>query len=88
MMQLRPAGRPSTIGDKAPYEQPAKRSRFCSIYKGQGRKSTNVRNKKIFQRRRGSRFDDPDAAGDVTGRTLAPTRPKQTLETDFRMARI
>lgn len=46
------------------------------------------RNEEIFQRRRGSRLDAPDAAVEVTGRTLAPTRPKQTLETDFRMARI
>ncbi|XBI99945.1 hypothetical protein VPH35_019938 [Triticum aestivum] len=36
----RPAGRPTTSRDKAPYEQPAKRSRFCSICRGQGHKST------------------------------------------------
>lgn len=47
-----------------------------------------IRNEEIFQRRRGSRLDAPDAAYEVTGRTLAPTRPKQTLETDFRMACI
>ncbi|XBI23659.1 hypothetical protein VPH35_048850 [Triticum aestivum] len=36
----RPAGRPTTSRDKALYEQPAKRSRFCSICHGQGHKST------------------------------------------------
>uniref|UniRef100_A0A8I6Y1V1 CCHC-type domain-containing protein n=1 Tax=Hordeum vulgare subsp. vulgare TaxID=112509 RepID=A0A8I6Y1V1_HORVV len=36
----RPAGRPTTSRDKAPYKQPAKRSRFCLICRGQGHKST------------------------------------------------
>ncbi|XBI69014.1 hypothetical protein VPH35_048135 [Triticum aestivum] len=36
----RPAGCPTTSHDKAPYEQPAKRNRFCSICRGQGHKST------------------------------------------------
>uniref|UniRef100_M8C403 Uncharacterized protein n=1 Tax=Aegilops tauschii TaxID=37682 RepID=M8C403_AEGTA len=35
-----PAGRPTTSRDKAPYEQPSKRSRFCSICRIQGHKST------------------------------------------------
>ncbi|XP_037408278.1 protein FAR1-RELATED SEQUENCE 3-like [Triticum dicoccoides] len=32
----RPAGRPTTSRDKAPYEQPSKRSRLCSICRIQG----------------------------------------------------
>lgn len=36
----RPAGHPTNSRDKAPYEQPAKRSRFCSICRVQGHKST------------------------------------------------
>ncbi|KAM3317122.1 hypothetical protein ACQJBY_034998 [Aegilops geniculata] len=36
----RPAGRPTTSRDKAPYVQPSKRSRFCSICRIQGHKST------------------------------------------------
>ena len=36
----RPAGRPTTSRDKAPYEQPSKRTRFCSICRLQGHKST------------------------------------------------
>jgi hypothetical protein len=33
-------GRPTTSRDKPPYEQPKKRSRFCTICKGEGHKST------------------------------------------------
>ena len=36
----RQAGRPTTSPDKAPYEQPSKRSRLCSICRIQGHKST------------------------------------------------
>ena len=36
----RSAGRPTTSRDKAPYEQPSKRSKFCSICRIQGHKST------------------------------------------------
>ncbi|XP_044948821.1 protein FAR1-RELATED SEQUENCE 6-like [Hordeum vulgare subsp. vulgare] len=36
----RPAGRPTTSRDKAPYEKPTKRTRFCSICGGQGHKNT------------------------------------------------
>ena len=36
----RPRGRPTTSRDKAPYEQHLKRSRFCTICRGQGHKST------------------------------------------------
>ena len=36
----RPAGRPTTSCDKAPYEQPSKSTRFSSICRIQGHKST------------------------------------------------
>lgn len=36
----RPRGRPTTSRDKAPYEQQLKRSRFCTICRGQGHKCT------------------------------------------------
>ncbi|XBI26690.1 protein FAR1-RELATED SEQUENCE 5-like isoform X1 [Triticum dicoccoides] len=36
----RPRGRPTTSCDKAPYEEHLKRSRFCTICRGQGHKCT------------------------------------------------
>lgn len=36
----RPLGRPTSSRDKPPYEQPSKRSRFCSICRKEGHKST------------------------------------------------
>uniref|UniRef100_A0A8I6YJJ9 Protein FAR1-RELATED SEQUENCE n=1 Tax=Hordeum vulgare subsp. vulgare TaxID=112509 RepID=A0A8I6YJJ9_HORVV len=58
----RPAGRPTTSRDKAPYEQPTKRSRLCSICRGQRHKSTTCPQRGIFQRHRGSRLAAPGAA--------------------------
>jgi hypothetical protein len=39
-MKNRKAGRPTTSRDKPPYEDTGKRSRFCSICRSRGQKST------------------------------------------------
>uniref|UniRef100_A0A8I7B9D7 Protein FAR1-RELATED SEQUENCE n=1 Tax=Hordeum vulgare subsp. vulgare TaxID=112509 RepID=A0A8I7B9D7_HORVV len=58
----RPAGRPTTSRHKAPYEQPDKRSRFCSICMAKGTRALHARSGGIFQRYQGSRLTAPGAA--------------------------